>query len=46
LLPFAVRTKLETAPIPELDQAERLERALLRDLVAQLHFTLPLAPSP
>ena len=36
LLPYAMRAKAETAPTPTLDQAERLERAVLRDLVEQL----------
>lgn len=36
LLPIAARVKPETTPTPELDQAERLERAVLRDRVEQL----------
>jgi signal transduction histidine kinase len=36
LLHYAVRAKPETALTPGLDQAERLERAVLRDLVEQL----------
>lgn len=36
LLPHAVRAKPETMPTSGLDQAERLERAVLRDLVEQL----------
>jgi signal transduction histidine kinase len=36
LLPYAMRAKAETVPTPGLDQAERLERAVLRDLVEQL----------
>src|SRR5450432_871785 len=36
LLPYAMRAKPETVPTPGLDQAERLERAVLRDRVEQL----------
>jgi signal transduction histidine kinase len=36
LLPYAVRAKPETPPTPGLDQAERLERVVLRDLVEKL----------
>ncbi len=36
LHPYAARAKPEAAPTPGLDQAERLERAVLRDLVEQL----------
>ena len=36
LLPYALRAKAVTVPTPDLDQAERLERAVLRDLVEQL----------
>ena len=36
LLPYAMRAKVETAAPPALDKAERLERAVLRDLVEQL----------
>jgi signal transduction histidine kinase len=36
LFPHALRAKAEKEPTPGLDQAERLERAVLRDLVDQL----------